>query len=65
LGGDGLALVYHYCLQKFHILPHTFNALPVWERAFICASIAVDVKRKKEEADRIEKMKRRSHVRRR
>lgn len=54
-------MVYHYCLHKFHILPHTFNALPVWERAFVCASIAVELKRKKEEANR---MKQKSHMRR-
>lgn len=54
-------MVYHYCLHKFHILPHTFNALPVWERAFVCASIAVELKRKKKEANR---MKQKSRMRR-
>lgn len=57
-----MALVYHYCLHKLHLLPHVFNSLPEWERAFICASISEEIRRKKEAA---EEMKRKSRIRRR
>lgn len=57
-----MALVYHYCLHKLHVLPHVFNSLPEWERAFICASISEEIRRKKEAA---EEMKRKSRIRRR
>ena len=55
-GGNGEANYAHFALQRLNILPGELMALPSRERAFIYASIDLQIKREKE---REEKLKRR------
>lgn len=36
-----MAMYAHYCLQKLHILPSTFDDLDINEKAFIIASVDI------------------------
>ncbi|WP_374713104.1 hypothetical protein [Symbiobacterium terraclitae] len=53
--GDGEANYAHYALHKLHLLPSQLLAIPRRERAFVYASISLQVeeeKRRTEEARR-------------
>jgi hypothetical protein len=45
-------------LQKFHILPHQFLALPIRERAFIIASIQLRIEAEQKEQKKLKSKKR-------
>ena len=52
---DGEAVYAHYALHRLKILPSTLVALPLRERAFIYASIDLQIeKEKKEQAEKAE-----------
>lgn len=44
------AVIAHYCLHKFHMLPSKFLELDSQEKAFITASIQVKLDKEKEES---------------
>lgn len=48
-----MSSVAYYCLHKLHILPHQLMELPENELAFVCAAVAIKVKRDKKEADKL------------
>jgi len=54
-----MALLFHFCLQKLHKLPHEILGLPLEEQAFLCASVAAEVERRKEEARKMRPKRRR------
>lgn len=49
---DGEAVYAHYALHRLKILPSTLVALPLRERAFIYASIDLQVEKEKKEQKR-------------
>lgn len=44
----------HYCIHRLKKLPNEIEALSLRERAFLYASIDIEVKRQKKEAERME-----------
>ena len=49
---DGEAVYAHYALHRLKILPSTHVALPLRERAFIYASIDLQIEKEKKEAQK-------------
>ena len=49
---DGEAVYAHYALLRLKILPRTRVALPLRERAFIYASIDLQIEKEKKEAQK-------------
>ena len=49
---DGEAVYAHYALHRLKTLPSTLVALPLRERAFIYASIDLQIEKEKKEAQK-------------
>lgn len=53
--GDAESNYAHYALHKLHILPSAFADMPIRERAFLYASIDLQIKEEKRAQNRIKK----------